>query len=788
MAANDPQILGQRDPATPADATITGTPRPGDRSAGVLSRLKLDPQWVVRRPGSAWNVLVLVALALVTGGLLRWSQPLAKIAPGQVMNDTALVRVPFAMVDGPSTESARQQARSRAPRVYLGDVAVFDAVRTSLENLPRALADVQSLAEVDEAIKAQFTLTPTRLEAVRRLADAGQPTAWWLERVKAVDAGFRAMPVVDTETFQREASAGNDRVELRLGDRSLVVPTGDVLNIESPQVGPELRSIGAVAGLEGELLGLVTDRLMKGLRPTYQFDEPLTAARQKAAADATPNRLNEFTAGQVILARGEVVTGNKLEILNAERAAFAARGERSVLAGEHLALWGTGALTALGLGAFTATFAPMIWRSPRRLAALALLVVLALGAAVWTAVVSPWLTAAALTLPALATAMVLVVAYDRPTGLAIGSLLGIVTCIALEQPVLSIGLALCGVWVGVWRVGDLRRRLRLVQAGAFTGLALALTAVVLAGMQRPLVPAAMSQTLWELLMVGGGALLVSFIVLGSLPAIERLFNVTTALTLIELRDPGHPLLRMLQQRAAGTYNHALNVAAISESAAEAIGADSLLTYVGALYHDVGKMAKPEYFVENQAGGPNKHDKLAPATSLLVIVGHVQEGLELARHQGLPRSLHHFIESHHGTTLVEYFFHRARKQAEAGGPLASGPTPQEIEYRYPGPKPRTREAAILMIADASESATRTIPDPSPPRIESLVRAIAHKRLMDGQFDHCDLTLREIASIVESISRSLAAIHHQRIAYPGGPVAKPAAPVAAAITPAPIAARV
>jgi hypothetical protein len=211
MAANDPQILGQRDPATPADATITGTPRPGDRSAGVLSRLKLDPQWVVRRPGSAWNVLVLVALALVTGGLLRWSQPLAKIAPGQVMNDTALVRVPFAMVDGPSTESARQQARSRAPRVYLGDVAVFDAVRTSLENLPRALADVQSLAEVDEAIKAQFTLTPTRLEAVRRLADAGQPTAWWLERVKAVDAGFRAMPVVDTETFQREASAGNDR-------------------------------------------------------------------------------------------------------------------------------------------------------------------------------------------------------------------------------------------------------------------------------------------------------------------------------------------------------------------------------------------------------------------------------------------------------------------------------------------------------------------------------------------------------------------------------------------------
>ena len=253
-----------------------------------------------------------------------------------------------------------------------------------------------------------------------------------------------------------------------------------------------------------------------------------------------------------------------------------------------------------------------------------------------------------------------------------------------------------------------------------------------------------------------------------LPWVERLFDITTGMTLIELRDPKQPLLRELQQRAPGTYNHSLNVASIAEQAADSIGARALLTYVGALYHDIGKMNKPEYFVENQSGGPNKHDKLSPAMSLLVIVGHVKDGLELAREFGLPRSIQHFIEAHHGTTLVEYFYERARKRAreqmEAEGAPAEAPEPQEIEYRYPGPRPQTKEVAILMLADSVESATRTMADPTPSRIDALVRSLANKRLMDGQFDECDLTLRELETISESISKSVASIYHGRIVYP------------------------
>ncbi|MBZ0171794.1 MAG: HDIG domain-containing protein, partial [Phycisphaerales bacterium] len=261
---------------------------------------------------------------------------------------------------------------------------------------------------------------------------------------------------------------------------------------------------------------------------------------------------------------------------------------------------------------------------------------------------------------------------------------------------------------------------------------------------------------------GFGGLLVGGITLFILPWIERAFNITTGMTLVELRDPKQALLRELQQRAPGTYNHSLNVATIAESAAASIDADTLLTYAGALYHDIGKMTKPEYFVENQSGGSNKHDRLSPAMSVLVIIGHVKDGLELAREFGLPRPLHHFIEAHHGTTLVEYFFHRAKKKADGD---EAEQAPAEFDYRYPGPKPRTKEAAILMLSDSVESATRTLREPTPSRIESLVQQLANKKLMDGQFDECDLTLRELHKVVESISKSVASIYHGRVQYPG-----------------------
>jgi putative nucleotidyltransferase with HDIG domain len=255
-------------------------------------------------------------------------------------------------------------------------------------------------------------------------------------------------------------------------------------------------------------------------------------------------------------------------------------------------------------------------------------------------------------------------------------------------------------------------------------------------------------------------LATGLLVQGALPAIERLFRVTTSMTLKELNDGTLPLLRRLAQEAPGTYQHSLRIADMAEAAAEAIGANSLLCKVGAMYHDIGKINKPQYFIENQAGGPSRHQGLSPAMSLMIIVGHVKDGVELAREYRLPPQLRQFIETHHGTTLVEYFYHAAKQQRVD----AAEPAPSEFEFRYPGPKPQSKEAAILMLCDAIESASRAMPEPTAARLEALVRTMSQKRLNDGQFDECSITLQDLHRIEVSITKTLIAMYHGRIAYP------------------------
>ena len=204
------------------------------------------------------------------------------------------------------------------------------------------------------------------------------------------------------------------------------------------------------------------------------------------------------------------------------------------------------------------------------------------------------------------------------------------------------------------------------------------------------------------------------------------------------------------------------MAAIAEAAADAIGAHGLLTRVGAYFHDIGKMFKPNYFVENQEQGGNCHDTLQPAMSTLVIIAHVKDGADLARQHRLPRPIIDFIEQHHGTTLVEYFFREAAKRSQ------TDPNKEEVSetsFRYPGPKPQTLEAAVLMLADSVESACRTLVEPTSSRIQNLVDQIAMKKLLDGQFDKCGLTLQQLDLLKSSLVKSLTAIYHGRVKYSG-----------------------
>ncbi|MDZ7690126.1 MAG: HDIG domain-containing protein [Balneolaceae bacterium] len=239
---------------------------------------------------------------------------------------------------------------------------------------------------------------------------------------------------------------------------------------------------------------------------------------------------------------------------------------------------------------------------------------------------------------------------------------------------------------------------------------------------------------------------------------EKVFKVTTDFTLLELSDTNLPLLKDLMTQAPGTFHHSLQVANLSEAAAGSIGANGLLCRVGALYHDIGKMDNPGYFIENQAG-PNEHDKLKPRMSALVIKAHVSNGVKSARKHGLPEIIIDFIKTHHGTSLIKYFFSKAKEKTDENKDEI-----QEKDFRYDGPLPRTKETGILLLADGVEAASRAMKDPSYQKLENLINKMVDDRVNEGQLSKCPLTFQDLRTIKETFLNILMGIYHSRVEYP------------------------
>jgi len=254
-----------------------------------------------------------------------------------------------------------------------------------------------------------------------------------------------------------------------------------------------------------------------------------------------------------------------------------------------------------------------------------------------------------------------------------------------------------------------------------------------------------------------GGVTSGIIATGFAPVVEMMFGYTTDIRLLEMANLDRPILRKLMLEAPGTYHHSVVVGSLVEAAAAAIGANSLLAKVSGYYHDIGKIKKPPYFIENQRRGENKHDKLAPSMSSLILIAHVKDGVEIARNHKLGRAIVDSIQQHHGTSLITYFFEKAKQQ--------KGEDAVKTEYfRYPGPKPQTKEAGLVLLADAVEAASRTLENPTPARIKGLVQRIINKIFLDAQLDECELTLKDLHEIARSFNKILTGIHHHRIDYP------------------------
>jgi putative nucleotidyltransferase with HDIG domain len=743
-----------------------------------------------------WGILAAVLFVLVVGTLSWWTLEQPRVAVGQIMRETRLARVEFNTEDLQRTEMRREAARQNTARIYTADGPVLEELRASIANLPRTLAGVEALSRVDQDIRVKFGLTEDLLAAVRSLAGDEAAMAAWTERTATLDGILRRRPMLSGPGWQRVTQEGlSTQIELRdeQGRRQLV-SRDDAVNIENPDMlRREVERMVWNARFETPLDELVRKRLINSGRPTFVFDASATAAAQQKAADAVQPVRREIAVGQKIYGRGERLESDQLKLFLQEREQFRAKGGLSKLLVRRAGVFGMVAVLTVLLAGYIARFCPKIAHRPARVGWLALLLAVAVASACLLGVFDPRLMWLAALTPVVLVAVLLCVAYDQRTSLAVSAVLALFVSLALGLHIGMLALMIIGTAAAVSQLREIRERRTLIRMSFAVALAMAGAAMLDQVVQLPAIGAGTLTRTSAILAAGAQAflagLLVGGVALFILPFVERVFDITTGMTLIELRDPKQPLLRELQQRAPGTYNHSLNVASIAESAAESIGADSLLTYVGCLYHDIGKMNKPQYFVENQSGGPNKHDKLNPAMSLLVIVGHVKDGMEIARKHNLPRNLRHFIEAHHGTTLVEYFYRRALEKAEKGGdraergdkgaqkPAEAKPEggkpraveaeddrlPSEVDYRYPGPKPRTKEVAITMLSDAVESATRTLAEPTPARIDALVRELANRRLVDGQFDECDLTLRELSMICDSISKSVSSIYHGRVRY-------------------------
>jgi putative nucleotidyltransferase with HDIG domain len=313
-------------------------------------------------------------------------------------------------------------------------------------------------------------------------------------------------------------------------------------------------------------------------------------------------------------------------------------------------------------------------------------------------------------------------------------------------------ISFCGSVLAIFSERDIKNRSQIFRSFFFIliGYTFSILAVNLVRIED-------TQRIWIKLMFGGvNAIMSPLIAYGLLIFYEKVFKITTDLTLLELSDFNHPLLKELSSKAPGTFHHSIIMGNLSEAAAESIGANQILARVGCYYHDIGKITKPQFFIENQLDQNNRHNDLNPSVSTKIIIAHVKDGIEMAKKYKLPDKIIEFIPMHHGTTLVSYFYDKAKNISK-----------EEIfdySYRYPGPKPQTKETGIVMLADAIEASTRTIEEPSPQKLENKIKEVIRSRFMEGELDECDLTLKDLTKIKESFLKVLVGIHHHRIKYP------------------------
>lgn len=680
-----------------------------------------------------------------------------------------LARVYFERVNETRTAELRKKAAQDVPNYFRLNQAVVDGIQAAFRDLHAAVKAAEDYEKYRETYGERWPLDQVAFDTLKTFTDdAG--SVQFKEKVDGLAQRLARENMLERAelSLDREVRSTAGEVKLDRGTgKPATVPKEKLTYASNPdhvrRLAEDLVQYVFSPELKPAMISIVEQEIIpdpKEYRPIFVYDREATRAKIDEALAGLSPVVDAYEPGELLVKSG-VLDEQGLSLLKAEQKEYLRQRDvdpdlRSQWRKQRVGLAGILLLITAGLSFYTATTQPRIVQRPARtitLASLFLLMLLADRLALGEVGSSPMWSVMTVAMAA----AILTISYSQRYAFGATTALALLTIVTIEAPPGTILVYLSVAASAVLLLREVRTRLRMVVVGFLAAVAGLISAFLVGLADQQNVSYVLVQATYAAL----AALAGICIVLVLLPVIEKVFRITTSLTLLEWADTSQPLLRQLIEKAPGTWQHSHLLGSMAETAAEEIGANGLLVRVGAYYHDIGKICKSNYFVENQQAKINAHRGLAPTMSLLVILTHVKDGLALAREHRLPPSLFQFIAEHHGTTVVKYFHAMAAQEARASG---QGREVSDTEFRYPGPKPSSRESAILMLCDGVEGAVRALHDPTPGRIENVVHDITMARLMDGQFDNCDITLKELSRVEQSLVRSLRAIHHGRIAYP------------------------
>lgn len=622
-------------------------------------------------------------------------------------------------IDEEKTEELRETAARLVEPVYDPDLVVNNEVLAELGQSFLTIRKIRSQTDLEENEKREQLAE----ELPFIMSDTALDTLLTLDEMRLDFLEETALELI-TSALQggiREHQLAEEREWLRTEVENLSLPDS-----------------------ETELLTAVTTQV---IRPNLVFNEEETERRRSMARMNVQPVIRTIVQDLPIVREGEPITQEHLDQLEALGLLQKVENIWAKIFGLALLVL---AMLALGL-IYMYLFKRDIWNNDALLALLGLIIIVNLLLAKLLALIPNPLFG--FMIPVAAGSMLVAILLNTHLAILFTIVMAVLVGLIVGGELSYVLVAIIGGLVGTFSVSRLNQRSQLTRAGLLVAGANMVTIVGLGlyGLRS-----------WQEVSLGAilgiiNGVLAAVLTIGLLPYLENSFNLTTAIKLLEITNPNHPLLKKLLLEAPGTYHHSILVGNLGEAAAEAVGADALLVRAGAYYHDVGKLKRPYFFIENQVLKENPHDKLSPSLSALIIISHVKDGLELAQKYHLPRAIRDIIAQHHGTCLTGFFYHRAQEAAK-------DQKVAEDDFRYPGPKPQTKEAAIVMLADTVEAAVRSLAKPTPNRIEGMVHKLIKERLHTGQLDECDLTFRDLDIIAQAFVQVLTGIFHHRIEYP------------------------